>query len=35
MNRIIYEIRDPIIYVHIIADTQKSLQALLLKNLIQ
>jgi hypothetical protein len=35
MNRIIYEIRDPIIYVHIIADTRKNLQALLLKNLIQ
>ncbi|PRW69467.1 plasmid stabilization protein [Pseudomonas fluorescens] len=35
MNRIIYEIRDPIIYVHIIADTRKNLQTLLLKNLIQ
>ncbi|MBC3255484.1 type II toxin-antitoxin system RelE/ParE family toxin [Pseudomonas paralactis] len=35
MNRIIYEIRAPFIYVHIIADTRKNLQALLLKNLIQ
>ncbi|WP_426135903.1 type II toxin-antitoxin system RelE/ParE family toxin [Pseudomonas sp. PWP3-1b2] len=35
MNRIIYEIRDTIIYIHIIADTRKNLQALLLKNLIQ
>ncbi|WP_219266427.1 type II toxin-antitoxin system RelE/ParE family toxin [Pseudomonas sp. Xaverov 259] len=35
MNRIIYEIREQIIYVHIIADTRKNLQALLLKNLIQ
>lgn len=35
MNRIIYEIRDQIIYVHIIADTRKNLQALLLRNLIQ
>ena len=35
MNRIIYEIRDQTIYVHIIADTRKNLQALLLKNLIQ
>ena len=35
MNRIIYEIRDPIIYVHTIADTRKNLQALPLQNLIQ
>ncbi|MBV4453899.1 MULTISPECIES: type II toxin-antitoxin system RelE/ParE family toxin [Pseudomonas] len=35
MNRIIYEIRDQIIYVHIIADTRKNLQALLLRNLVQ
>ncbi|MFO2463110.1 type II toxin-antitoxin system RelE/ParE family toxin [Pseudomonas sp. 15FMM2] len=35
MNRVIYEIRGQIIYIHIIADTRKSLQALLLKNLIQ
>lgn len=35
MNRIIYEIREQTIYVHIIADTRKNLQALLLKNLIQ
>ena len=35
MNRIIYEIRDQTVFVHIIADTRKSLQALLLKHLIQ
>ncbi|TFY87761.1 type II toxin-antitoxin system RelE/ParE family toxin [Pseudomonas nabeulensis] len=35
MNRIIYEIRDQTIYVHIIADTRKNLQALLLRNLMQ
>lgn len=35
MNRIIYEIRDQTIYVHVIADTRKNLQALLLKILIQ
>lgn len=35
MNRIIYEIRDKTIYIHIIADTRKNLQALLLKNLMQ
>lgn len=35
MNRIIYEIRDQMIYIHIIADTRKNLQALLLRNLIQ
>ncbi|MCS3415760.1 plasmid stabilization system protein ParE [Pseudomonas sp. BIGb0450] len=35
MNRIIYEIHDKTVYVHIIADTRKSFQALLLKSLIQ
>jgi plasmid stabilization system protein ParE len=35
MNRIIYEVRDKTIYVHIIADTRKNLQSLLLKSLIQ
>ena len=35
MNRIIYEIRDQMIYIHIIANTRKNLQALLLRNLIQ
>jgi plasmid stabilization system protein ParE len=35
MNRIIYEVRDKTIYVHIIADTRKNLQSLLLKRLIQ
>ncbi|MHC8391971.1 type II toxin-antitoxin system RelE/ParE family toxin [Pseudomonas sp. MDT2-39-1] len=35
MNRIIYEIREQTIYVHIIADTRKSLPALLMKRLLQ
>ncbi|NWC94619.1 MULTISPECIES: type II toxin-antitoxin system RelE/ParE family toxin [unclassified Pseudomonas] len=35
MNRIIYEVRDKTIYVHIIAETRKNLQSLLLKSLIQ
>ena len=35
MNRIIYEIRDQTVYIHIIADTRKNLQALLLKKLMQ
>ena len=35
MNRIIYEIRGQVIYIHIIADTRKNLQALLFKNLTQ
>ena len=35
MNRIIYEVRDKTLYIHIIADTRRNLQALLLKNLIQ
>lgn len=35
MNRIIYEIREQTVYIHIIADTRKNLQAVLLKNLIQ
>jgi plasmid stabilization system protein ParE len=35
MNRIIYEIREQTIFVHIIADTRKSLPALLMKRLLQ
>ncbi|KAF1028646.1 MAG: hypothetical protein GAK37_02126 [Pseudomonas sp.] len=35
MNRIIYEVRDKTVYVHIIVDTRKNLQAVLLKNLTQ
>ncbi|MGY2267297.1 type II toxin-antitoxin system RelE/ParE family toxin [Pseudomonas sp. F8002] len=35
MNRIIYEIRDKTIYIHIIADTRKNLRSLLLKRLVQ
>ncbi|CAI8939649.1 toxin ParE1/3/4 [Pseudomonas sp. IT-P253] len=35
MNRIIYEVREQTIYVHIIADTRKSLPTLLMKRLLQ
>ncbi|MGV8886978.1 MAG: type II toxin-antitoxin system RelE/ParE family toxin [Pseudomonas sp.] len=35
MNRIIYEIREQTVYVHIIADTRKSLPTLLMKRLLQ
>jgi plasmid stabilization system protein ParE len=35
MNRIIYEIREQTVYIHIIADTRKSLPALLMKRLLQ
>ena len=35
MNRIIYEIRDTTVYIHIIGDTRKNLQALLLKRLMK
>ncbi|SQH31441.1 plasmid stabilization system protein, RelE/ParE family [Pseudomonas mucidolens] len=35
MNRVIYEIRGKTIYLYIIADLRRSLQALRLKNLIQ
>jgi len=35
MNRIIYEVRDQTVYVHIIADTRKKLPALLMKRLLQ
>ncbi|MGL6242955.1 type II toxin-antitoxin system RelE/ParE family toxin [Pseudomonas sp.] len=35
MNRIIYEIRGQTVYVHIIADTRKSLPTLLMKRLLQ
>lgn len=35
MNRVIYEMRGQTIYVHIIADTRKSLPALLMKRLLR
>ena len=35
MNRIIYEVREQTAYVHIIADTRKSLPTLLMKRLLQ
>ncbi|MNO95040.1 Plasmid stabilization system protein [compost metagenome] len=35
MNRVIYEVREQTVFVHIIADTRKSLPALLMKRLLQ
>ncbi|WP_408599511.1 type II toxin-antitoxin system RelE/ParE family toxin [Pseudomonas sp. PLMAX] len=35
MNRAIYEVREQTVFVHIIADTRKSLSALLMKRLLQ
>lgn len=35
MNRIIYEVRDQTVYIHIIADTRKNLPTLLMKRLLQ
>jgi plasmid stabilization system protein ParE len=35
MNRIIYEVREKTVFVHIIADTRKNLPALLMKRLLQ
>ncbi|NUU36790.1 type II toxin-antitoxin system RelE/ParE family toxin [Pseudomonas sp. C2B4] len=35
MNRVIYEIREQAVFVHIIADTRKSLPTLLMKRLLQ
>ncbi|TWC14853.1 MULTISPECIES: type II toxin-antitoxin system RelE/ParE family toxin [unclassified Pseudomonas] len=35
MNRIIYEVRGKTIYIHIIADSRKSLPALLMKRLLR
>lgn len=34
MNRVIYEIRDKTVYIHIIADTRKNLPTLLMKRLL-
>ncbi|MFW9079153.1 type II toxin-antitoxin system RelE/ParE family toxin [Pseudomonas sp. P2757] len=35
LNRVIYEVREQIVYVHIIADTRKNLPTLLMKRLLQ
>ncbi|KOX98724.1 type II toxin-antitoxin system RelE/ParE family toxin [Pseudomonas nunensis] len=35
MNRVIYEVREKTVYVHIIADTRKDLPTLLMKRLLQ
>ena len=35
MNRVIYEIREQTVFVHMIADTRKSLPNLLMKRLLQ
>ncbi|MNL40663.1 Plasmid stabilization system protein [compost metagenome] len=35
MNRVIYEVREQTVYIHIIADSRKSLPALLMKRLLQ
>ncbi|PKH83979.1 plasmid stabilization protein [Pseudomonas sp. Choline-02u-1] len=35
MNRIIYEVREKTVFVHIIVDTRKSLPALLMKRLLR
>lgn len=35
MNRIIYEVREQTVYVHIIADTRKNLPTLLMRRLLQ
>ncbi|WP_077044168.1 type II toxin-antitoxin system RelE/ParE family toxin [Pseudomonas sp. KK4] len=35
MNRVIYEVREKTVFVHIIADTRKNLPALLMKRLLQ
>jgi toxin ParE1/3/4 len=34
MNRVIYEVREQTVYVHIIADTRRNLSALLMKRLL-
>lgn len=35
MNRIIYEVRDTTVYIHLIADTRRDLQTLLMKRLLR
>ena len=34
MNRIIYEMRDDTVYIHIVCDTRQNLQGLLLKRIV-
>ncbi|RBJ69345.1 type II toxin-antitoxin system RelE/ParE family toxin, partial [Pseudomonas sp. MWU12-2534b] len=34
MNRVIYEVRDKTVFVHIIVDSRKSLPSLLMKRLL-
>lgn len=35
MNRVIYEVRESTVFIHIIADTRKDLQSLLMKCLLR
>lgn len=35
MNRVIYEVRDKTVFIHIIVDTRKSLPALLMRRLLR
>ncbi|WJV22633.1 MULTISPECIES: type II toxin-antitoxin system RelE/ParE family toxin [Pseudomonas] len=35
MNRIIYEVLDATVYIHVIADTRRDLQSLLMKRLLR
>ena len=35
MNRVIYEVRENTVFIHIIADTCKDLQSLLMKRLLR
>lgn len=35
MNRVIYEVRDETVFIHIIVDTRKSLPALLMRRLLR
>lgn len=34
MNRIIYELRDRAVYVHVVCDTRRDLRAVLLRRLL-
>jgi len=34
MNRIIYEVREDTVYIHIVCDTRQNLQGLLLKRIV-
>lgn len=35
MNRVIYEVRQEIIYIHIVADTRKDMKTLLTQRLLR